>query len=45
MAEDLFYLKEVYFIEIAEIRYSWGIISLKTPNKVRLGFILLKEST
>ena len=29
MAEDLFDLKEIYFIKISEIRYSWGFISLE----------------
>ena len=44
MTEDLFDLKEIYFIEISEIRYGWEFISLKDQNKVRLGFILLKKS-
>ena len=32
MAEDLLDWKEIYFIEIAEIRYGWGFISLKRPK-------------
>ena len=32
MAEDLFYWKEIDFIEIAEIRYDWGFIPLKRPK-------------
>ena len=32
MAEDLFGRKEIYFIEIAAIRYGWGFTSLKRPK-------------
>ena len=32
MAEDLFDLKEIHFIEISEIRYGWGFISLERPK-------------
>ena len=39
MAEDIFYWKEIYFIEIAEIRYGWGFISLK-KNKIKYGWDL-----
>ena len=32
MTEDLFDLKEIYFIEISEIRYGWEFISLERPK-------------
>ena len=32
MVDDLFYWKENHFIEIAEIRHSWGLTSLKKPK-------------
>ena len=34
MTEDLFYWKEIYFIEIAEIRYGWGFILLKKKQSI-----------
>ena len=37
MPEDLFYRKGIYFIEIAEIRYSWGFISSKRPKECTAG--------
>ena len=37
MTEDVFYRKEIYFIEIAEIKYGWVFISLKRPKFGRTG--------
>ena len=43
MTEDLFYSKEIYFIGIAEVRYSWGFILLKSWNKVHLEIYFIEK--
>ena len=43
MAEDLFYWKEIYFTEIAEIRYGWRFVSLKKPKQSTVGLYSIEK--
>ena len=43
MAENLFDLEGIHFIEISEIRYGWGFVSLERPKQGTTGISSIEK--
>ena len=43
MAENLFDLERIYFIEISEIRYGWGFVSFERPKQGTTGIYSIEK--